>query len=305
MIFLLEMMFFPFFRLFVRYIIRFSAAYIHSMNGRLIFPAEAGITEQDAAAAMEVRFRAGQRALMILPGGETRQGKKVLSTPALLRIAQSLSGNGLAAREGEVLNGYLPLPGGHRLGLCGRMKAGGLLEIGSLCLCVAHERKGTGEALFPLLRQGSTLIFGAPGTGKTTLLRDLIRLYSLAGTQVSVADERGEIAACAEGVPQMDVGPCTDVMTDMPKGKALRMMLRSMRPELLAADEIGSAEEAVALLEAQRGGVRVLATLHAGSVREMRTRSGMRVLLKEGVFDHWIRLTGRGGAELLPGPHEP
>ena len=275
------------------------------MDGRLIFPPEAGVTKDAALKAIEVRFRAGQRALLLMQSGETRQGKEVLTPSALVRIAQALSGNGLAAREEEMLNGFLPLPGGHRLGICGRMKPGGLLEIGSLCLCAAHERKGVGQALYPRVRAGSTLIFGAPGTGKTTLLRDLIRLFSLDGTQVGVADERGEIAACAGGVPQLDVGPCTDVMTDMPKGKALRMMLRSMRPELLAADEIGGAEEAAALMEARRGGVRVLATLHAGSARDMRTRGGMRMLLEEGAFDHFIHLTGRGDAALLPAPEEP
>ena len=265
-----------------------------------MLPREAGVTGEEALRALEVRFRAGQRALLILPGGETRQGKEVLTAGALLRIAQCLSGNALAAREEEMLNGFLPLPGGHRLGLCGRVKPGGLLEIGSLCLCVAHERKGVGRTLYPQIRRGSTLIFGGPGTGKTTLLRDLIRLFSKSGVQVGVADERGEIAACAAGVPQLDVGPCADVMTDMRKDRALLMLLRSMRPEMLAADEIGGREEAMALLEAKKSGVNVLATLHAGSEREMRARSGIDMLLREGTFDHFIRLTGRGEAVLLP-----
>lgn len=272
------------------------------MDGRLILPREAGVTEEEVWGALEVRFRAGQKALLLMANGETRTGKTVLTVQALFRIAQSLSGNGLAAREEEVTNGFLPLPGGHRLGLCGRMKPGGLLEIGSLCLCLAHERKDVGQALFPRIQKGSTLIYGGPGTGKTTLLRDLIRLSSLSGVQVGVADERGEIAACAAGAPQLDVGPCTDVMTGMSKAKALMVMLRCMRPELLAADEIGSGSEAQALLEAKKGGVRLLATLHAGNYREMGERNGMKMLLRAGAFDHFIELEGRGKAVLLSEP---
>ena len=153
------------------------------------------------------------------------------------------------------------------------------------------------------------MIVGPPGAGKTTLLRDCIRLYSLSGVPVGVADERGEIAACRDGMPQLDVGPMTDVVTGMEKAAALRLLVRSMAPRVAAVDEIGGEEDAAALREALRCGITVLATIHGRSLADIRRRRGMETLLELGGFERAVCLAAPGtvskvlcwnGEEMLP-----
>ena len=215
-------------------------------------------------------------------------------TPAeVTQAAQALSGYALAAHREEMNRGFLPLPGGHRLGVCGGMGPEGLNEITSLCVRLAHEVKGAGADVYPRIKGRSVLIAGPPGAGKTTLLRDLIRLYSLDGFQVAVADERGEIAACRDGMPQLDVGPMTDVVSGMDKAKALPLLIRAMAPQVVAADEIGGEEDAAALLDARRCGVIALAPVHGRNGADVRRR-GVDSLLRAGAFEKLVCLDAVG-----------
>lgn len=108
---------------------------------------------------------------------------------------------------------------------------------------------------------------------------------------VAVADERREIAACREGVPQLDVGSRTDVMDGCPKAEAMPMLVRACAPDLLVADEIGSRADAEAIRDAARCGVRVAATAHAGDLREALLRGQIAPLIRDGVFD-WCAVLG-------------
>ena len=93
--------------------------------------------------------------------------------------------------------------------------------------------------------------------GKTTVLRDLVRRISTGiekiefkGINVGIADERGEIAAMYKGVPQNDVGIRTDVLDNIPKAIGMTMLIRSMAPQVIAADEIGTRDDVLAIKEA-------------------------------------------------------
>lgn len=268
-------------------------AYAFPMDWRLIVPDETDWDKTALDEAREVRLRPGQPVVAFGPGGIWR-GSHSLSPAEVTQAAQALSGHSLAAHREELEKGFLPLPGGHRLGVCGVRGARGTLEITSLCLRVAHEIKGAGDSVFPLIRGCSTLIIGPPGSGKTTLLRDLIRLYSLNGVQVGVADERGEIAACQNGAPQMDVGPMTDVITGTERSQALSLLVRAMSPQVAATDEIGGERDASALGEALRCGVTVLATAHGRNIEDILRRQSLAALFRQGVFDKWVRLEAAG-----------
>ncbi len=286
----------------------FVSAYIFSMDWRLIVPEETEWEASGVENAWEVRLRPGQPALAVKPDGLWR-GTHILSPAEVTQAAQALCGHEMAARQRELTEGFLPLPGGHRLGVCGVMGPNGLREITSLCLRQAHEVKGAGENIFPRIKGFSELIAGPPGAGKTTMLRDIVRLYSLAGVPVGVADERGEIAACRDGMPQLDVGPMTDVATGMEKAAALRLLVRSMAPKVAAVDEIGGEGDAAALREALRCGITVLATIHGRDLADIRQRRGMENLLEPGAFERVVclaapgaafRVTGWNGEEIYP-----
>lgn len=251
----------------------------------------------------EIRLRSGQMPLYRTARGDV-PGKTTLSQPDLVRAAQALSGHAISIHAPQLAQGFLPLQGGHRLGVCGKMhleKDGlHLMEISSLCLRIAHAIPGAADDLFPLVRGKSLLILGPPGSGKTTLLRELIRLNSLENRQVAVADERGEIAACYQGTPQLDVGQA-DVMTLLRKDKAMHILLRTMAPDLLATDELGGQSEIDGVLTARRGGVGVLCTAHASSVETLQKRAGFGKLLRSGVFDMLLLTSSPGGkVQVLP-----
>ena len=263
------------------------------MDWRLIVPAAKELAEVDVAAAREIRLRPGQPVTVLLPEGRWI-GRHLLSPGEVTQAARALSGYGLAARQAELAAGYLPLPGGHRLGVSGVMGKAGLMEITSLCVRIAHAVEGAAETVYPRIRGQSALIFGPPGSGKTTLLRDVIRLYGQEGWQVGVADERGEIAACRDGAPQLNIGPGADVVTGLPKARALPLLVRAMAPQVVAADELGGVSDARAALDALRCGPVLLCTVHARDLGDLKKRPGLGALLQCGAAA--VMLTKPGDA---------
>lgn len=182
--------------------------------------------------------------------------------------------------------GFLTAPGGHRLGLCGLAlyrggQMTGLREITSVCIRVARDYPGIAREA---PRAGALLILGAPGWGKTTLLRDLIRQRS-EDTPVSVVDERGEL------FPQgIDRGIRVDVLRGCRKAQGLQQLLRTMGPGCIALDEITEPEDCLGLIQAAGCGVTLLATAHAGSEEEFLTRDVYRPLVERKIFSRVLML---------------
>ena len=180
--------------------------------------------------------------------------------------------------------GYLTAPGGHRIGICGDavIRDGamtGIREPRSLCIRVARDIPGIAAAAAG--EQGSILIIGAPGWGKTTLLRDLIRQLSDRGIHTAVVDERGELFPPGSNFPP---GKCTDILTGCGKSEGIEALLRTMGPQCIAVDEITAKSDCDALLRAGWCGVRLLATAHAASLGDLRGREVYRPLVEHGIF---------------------
>lgn len=183
----------------------------------------------------------------------------------------------------SIRQGFLTVSGGHRMGLCGLAlyrggQMTGLREITSLCIRVARDYPGIAESA-PM--DGSVLILGAPGWGKTTLLRDLIRQRSKL-EPVAVVDERGELFPTG-----FDTGVRTDILRGCQKAEGIEQVLRTMGPGCIALDEITAERDCEGIIRASGCGVQLLASAHAGSMEEFLMRPVYRPLAEKKIF-RWI-----------------
>lgn len=250
----------------------------------------------------ELRLRAGQP-----PAAKTAEGEQPLDlrpvTAQELRETLSRAARYSVHSYAESLkNGFVTLGGGHRLGVCGTVaeengQVVGVRGLASLNLRIARQFTGLAAQIAPWIGDGapqSVLLLSPPGLGKTTLLREWVRLVSDKGYTVAVADERSEIAALADGVPQFDVGRCTDVMEGCDKKQAALMLLKTMSPALLAFDEITAPADVEAVSLCAHCGTAVVASAHAADVDDLRQRPLYRALLELGVFGRAVVITRKG-----------
>lgn len=267
---------------------------------------------------------AGGRSLFLDAKGEMTpwQSKAYRVLPEdMEKMLNRISRHSLYTLEEELRRGYVTVDGGHRIGLAGRVvlergAVKGIRNISSFNVRIARQVIGAANQVLPYLwdsRQRDvyhTLILSPPQCGKTTLLRDLVRQLSYGhspldrGFKVGIVDERSEIAGCVRGVPQLDVGPRTDVLDSCPKAEGMMMLIRSMSPEVLVVDEIGGMEDAEALLEAVHAGVKVLATAHGHTLQDVLSRPALRRLQEEMSFQRIVILTRQGGAGSVKGIYD-
>lgn len=253
----------------------------------------AGRARQRAERLTELRLRPGGRPRLCFADGDELLAD-ALSPAAFEETLARMLEFSVYAWEDEMRRGFFTLPGGSRVGVCGRFavedgRLGAVSYISAVCVRVAREVRGAGSALASAMLEGggikSALLLSRPGMGKTTLLRDAARLLSNAGRSVALVDERGELAACRAGVPTLDVGERTDVMDMCPKHIAIAHMVRSLRPDVVVTDEVGDRRDARAVLDARRSGAAVLASAHAACVEEAARRPAIREMLRGGAFD--------------------
>lgn len=264
----------------------------------------------------EIRLRAGRPIVLNLGGRElfldgegSFTDKPELGRWAeegeLAELLEHICHYSLYAFEDELRQGFLTVSGGHRVGVAGQAvteNGKGIRTLKNICylnIRVSHEVKGAADKVLPCMYRGgipkSALIISPPGCGKTTLLRDLIRQISDGnpygrGRTVGVVDERSEIAGSFCGIPQNDVGMRTDVLDACPKSLGMMMLLRSMSPDVIAIDELGSREELEALKSAAACGCRILATAHGSGPEEVKARFDMPERIWEQLFQTVIVL---------------
>ena len=262
--------------------------------------AAASLPAEICAAAEEVRLRCGAEPSLLLPEGETTLPQcGAVHSKDLSEVLERTTGSSLHAHADELRRGFLIARGGVRVGVCGTAviadgHVSGLRALSSLCIRVPRQIRSAGEGVLPALGGGSVLILSPPGGGKTTFLRELVRRSAESGLRVSLADERGEVAAVWEGVPQFDVGRCTDVLTGAPKAGAAMILLRAMNPQVIALDEITAEEDIKAIAGIAACGVGVYATAHASGVGDLSRRPLYRELMELGVFEKAVVIRGTG-----------
>lgn len=269
------------------------------------------VTPADAGQVTEIRLRAGRPVCLIFSGSarylmpnstlkDFTQGAVVLTSQQIETCFLALCSYSVHSVQNQLRQGYLTLEGGHRVGVAGTAVCEGsdvilhLKDITSLNIRIARRIRTQTD---PLVRQavdttGGILLAGEPKSGKTTLLRQISTLLSDDGLQVSVIDQRRELwPADAETVEQLPAN--CDVLSGYPKAEGILQALRSLSPDVILCDEVGSLEDARAIEAGANAGVRMIASIHAGSKQEFLRRPQSKLLLGTGAFTKLVLLKGQ------------
>lgn len=225
----------------------------------------------------EIRLRAEKQ--VILDFGK-KKGRFVtdyiVSSGQIMEALEYISTFSLYAYEDDIRQGFITIRGGHRVGIAGKVvmengRIRTISNISSINIRISHQVIGCADEVMNLVSYNdniyNTLIISPPGVGKTTLLRDMLRLISdELKLKISIVDERSEIASCYKGIPGNDVGINTDIYDCCPKVEGIMLMIRAMSPQVLAVDEVGGSDDIRALIRAAHTGIKLVATVHGQGI---------------------------------------
>lgn len=261
----------------------------------------------------EIRLRKDRCAYLTVGSAERKRNSAtdiIVSEDELLSIFNRMCDGSLYAYSESIIRGYVSLPSGIRVGVCGSaaVEGGrifGVYDISALNIRIPRSDiladLGLLEAVRKNIRLGQgVLIFSPPAQGKTTCLRSLA--YALASgsepMRVSVIDTRGELSfrPKSESASKSDRALSIDAFVGYPKAEGIRISTFFMNPEVIICDEIGSKEEALAIADAQNCGVPLIASAHGSDISSVMLKSGIYTLHKACAFGLYVSLRiGRGG----------
>ena len=248
----------------------------------------------------EIRLRVGRCASLVV-GGVNYPLPVALSQEEISSLLVAFCRGSVYAYRDSLAEGYLDLGGGVRVGVAGRAlleggRVTGISEVTSLAIRIPTSVHGAADEAYRAFLEagglGGLLVFSPPGVGKTTLLRDLCRQLSTgAGARrVALVDSRGELAAGDYGG-----GALVDILAGYPKAVAIEQAVRTLSPEVIIVDELGSRREVEAILGVAAAGVPLVASVHGARLAEILARPALRPLFAVHTFAVAIGLFRRDG----------
>lgn len=257
---------------------------------------------KDKEEITEIRLRVGKNIRVYL-GKLEKELNIIVSKQDLIKILSNISSNSIYSVQNDINKGFVTIEGGNRIGIAGEIvivdgKIKNVKEISSMNIRVSKEFIGISDSVMDKIIQDgivrNTIILSPPGLGKTTLLRDIVRNLSGYGYNVSLIDERGEIAAMYDGKPSLNLGDRTDVISFVDKSLGMQMAVRSLAPDVVCTDEIGNEQDVEAVKYLCKSGVSFITTMHGKCIDDIK-RGPMKKIIDDGYLDTVIVLSKRCG----------
>lgn len=265
------------------------------------------ILEHNIQKLEEIRIRANKPVILKLGQVEIVLNYTI-TTNEIIGILQNICNNSIYTYQNQICNGFITLPGGNRVGIAGNVvikdgQVSNISYIYSLNFRISHQINGASDNILKYVLDTenntifNTLIVSPPGAGKTTMIRDLAKRISngineinFRGLDVSIIDERGEIAAMTKGITFNDVGIRTDVLDNVPKSIGIRMAVRSMAPKVIIADEIGNKDDVNIINYVICSGVKCIFTAHGSDMEDLLKNNEINKIINLQLFSKIIFL---------------
>lgn len=268
------------------------------------------IGEENFNKVQEIRLRVN-KPLMLEMEQKEKVFNYIVSSEEIDIVLKRMSNYSIYAYDEEIKRGYITVKGGHRIGICGKCivekeKIKTIKDISSLNIRISKEILGCSDNIVKyLVDKGeivNTIIISPPKCGKTTLLRDIARnisdgmvKFSLLGKKITVIDERSELSACYNGAPQLNLGIRTDVLDSCPKSEGIITAIRSMAPEVIICDEIGTVGDTESIVAAMNSGVKVITSIHGYDISDLYNRPVFKEIIDNKVFKRAIVMSHKKG----------
>ena len=245
--------------------------------------------EIDQGFIEEIRIRRNRQAYMVV-GGKNKILNIIATDYEMQNILACISHNSLYAYRDTIVNGYITLENGIRIGVIGRAgvehsRVVGVYEINEFSIRIPHNIIVNCDEIKDLAYKNSILIYSPPGEGKTTLLRSLILKLSCGknAKRVGVIDTRAELLF---GLERKDL--LVSMLVGYPRKIGIEIAVRSMNSQILVCDEIGDDNDAGAIIDAQGAGVPIIATCHGSSLKDILSHKGINNLHRAHIFDYYV-----------------